>query len=145
MKAILITGSSGLIGSQAVEHFDRQSHRVIGIDNNMRQQFFGPQGDATRNLDVGKGRLHTRLPTAAFEAGGTSDIVRDGATAGTLVPVGDVRALQNAIGCLLNDPERRACMAVESRRIAVQEYKLDIQARRYVAPYESAMQRRCPS
>jgi CDP-paratose 2-epimerase len=50
MKTILITGSSGLIGSQGVEHFDRQGHRVIGIDNNMREQFFGPQGDTTWNL-----------------------------------------------------------------------------------------------
>jgi len=47
---ILVTGSSGLIGSQAVEHFDQQSHRVIGVDNNMRRQFFGPSGDTTWNL-----------------------------------------------------------------------------------------------
>lgn len=51
MKAILVTGSSGLIGSEAVEHFDRQGHRVIGVDNNMRQVFFGPQGDTTWNLN----------------------------------------------------------------------------------------------
>ncbi len=50
MKTILVTGSSGLIGSQAVEHFDRQGHRVVGGDNNMRQQFFGPQGDTAWNL-----------------------------------------------------------------------------------------------
>ncbi len=50
MKTILITGSSGLIGSQAVEHFDRQGLHVIGVDNNMRQQFFGPQGDTSWNL-----------------------------------------------------------------------------------------------
>jgi SAM-dependent methyltransferase len=30
---VLVTGSSGLIGSEAVEHFDRQGHRVIGVDN----------------------------------------------------------------------------------------------------------------
>jgi hypothetical protein len=36
-------------------------------------------------------------------------------------------------------------MAEESRRIAVQEYKLDVQARRYVALYESAVQRRYSS
>ncbi len=47
---ILVTGSSGLIGSEAVEHFDRQGHRVTGVDNNMRQQFFGAQGDTTWNL-----------------------------------------------------------------------------------------------
>ena len=49
-KNILVTGSSGLIGSEAVEHFDRQGHAVTGIDNNLRQQFFGPAGDTTWNL-----------------------------------------------------------------------------------------------
>ena len=48
---ILITGCSGLIGSEAVEHFDRNGHEVTGIDNNMRQQFFGPAGDTTWNLE----------------------------------------------------------------------------------------------
>ena len=50
LNSILVTGSSGLIGSQAVEHFDRQGCRVIGVDNNMRRQFFGPLGDTTWNL-----------------------------------------------------------------------------------------------
>ena len=48
---ILITGSSGLIGSEAVEHFDRQGHEVVGVDNNMRQIFFGPAGDTHWNLE----------------------------------------------------------------------------------------------
>lgn len=47
---ILVTGSSGLVGSEAVEHFDRQGHRVWGIDNNMRREFFGPAGDTMWNL-----------------------------------------------------------------------------------------------
>ena len=61
MKTILVTGSSGLIGSEAVEHFDRQGHHVIGVDNNMRQVFFGAQGDTTWNLN----RL--RLSTKTFQ------------------------------------------------------------------------------
>jgi CDP-paratose 2-epimerase len=48
---ILVTGSSGLIGSEAVEFFDGQGHRVIGVDNNMRREFFGPPGDTTWNLE----------------------------------------------------------------------------------------------
>jgi CDP-paratose 2-epimerase len=48
---ILITGSSGLIGSEAVEQFDRQGHSVVGVDNNMRREFFGPAGDTTWNLE----------------------------------------------------------------------------------------------
>ncbi len=50
-KTILVTGSSGLIGSEAVGHFDRQGHRVIGVDNNMRREFFGPAGDTLWNLE----------------------------------------------------------------------------------------------
>jgi CDP-paratose 2-epimerase len=46
-RRVLITGSSGLIGSEAVRHFDRQGCHVLGIDNNMRADFFGPKGDTT--------------------------------------------------------------------------------------------------
>src|SRR5262245_2678247 len=42
---VLVTGSSGLIGSEAVLWFDAQGHTVVGIDNNMRADFFGPKGD----------------------------------------------------------------------------------------------------
>jgi CDP-paratose 2-epimerase len=52
---VLVTGSSGLVGSEAVEYFDRQGHRVTGIDNNMRREFFGPAGDTTWNLNRLKG------------------------------------------------------------------------------------------
>jgi CDP-paratose 2-epimerase len=51
MKTILVTGSSGLIGSEAVEYFDRQGHKLIGVDNNMRRIFFGDSGDTTWNLE----------------------------------------------------------------------------------------------
>lgn len=44
---ILVTGSSGLIGSEAVRFFDGLGFTVLGIDNNMRADFFGPQGDTT--------------------------------------------------------------------------------------------------
>lgn len=50
-KTILITGSSGLIGSEAVTYFDRQGYAVIGLDNNMRADFFGAKGDTTWNLE----------------------------------------------------------------------------------------------
>jgi CDP-paratose 2-epimerase len=46
---VLVTGSSGLIGSEAVVFFDRLGFAVTGVDNNMRAEFFGPQGDTTEN------------------------------------------------------------------------------------------------
>jgi len=48
---ILITGSSGLIGSEAVVYFDSLGHKIWGIDNNMRRKFFGPNGDTNWNLN----------------------------------------------------------------------------------------------
>jgi CDP-paratose 2-epimerase len=51
VQTILVTGSSGLIGSEAVEYFDRQGYRVVGVDNNMRRVFFGEAGDTTWNLN----------------------------------------------------------------------------------------------
>jgi CDP-paratose 2-epimerase len=48
-KTILVTGSSGLIGSEVVTHFDNLGWQVVGIDNNMRMEFFGEKGDTRWN------------------------------------------------------------------------------------------------
>ncbi|HWW74448.1 MAG TPA: NAD-dependent epimerase/dehydratase family protein [Pyrinomonadaceae bacterium] len=46
---VLVTGSSGLIGSEVVAYFAERGNEVFGIDNNMRADFFGPAGDTTWN------------------------------------------------------------------------------------------------
>jgi len=61
MVNILVTGSSGLIGSEAVRYFDGLGHHVHGMDNNMRREFFGPQGDTLWNL------AHLREVTRQFK------------------------------------------------------------------------------
>ena len=43
MNVAIVTGSSGLIGSQAVNFFHQKGYYIIGIDNDMRSYFFGPQ------------------------------------------------------------------------------------------------------
>lgn len=48
---VLVTGSSGLVGSEAVVYFDQQNHTVFGLDNNMRKVFFGEAGDTSWNLN----------------------------------------------------------------------------------------------
>jgi CDP-paratose 2-epimerase len=50
-KTALVTGSSGLIGSEAVSFLDARGWAVHGIDNNMRRDFFGEHGDTTWNLE----------------------------------------------------------------------------------------------
>ena len=49
MNTLLVTGSSGLIGSEVVDYFCREGWKVFGIDNNMRADFFGPGGDTRWN------------------------------------------------------------------------------------------------
>ncbi|NVK42271.1 MAG: NAD-dependent epimerase/dehydratase family protein [Oceanospirillaceae bacterium] len=49
MKRLLVTGSAGLIGSEVVSHFAKRGWKVIGIDNNMRADFFGDGGDTQWN------------------------------------------------------------------------------------------------
>ena len=50
-KRALVTGSSGLIGSEMVAFLDSRGWRVDGVDNNMRRSFFGPDGDTSWNLE----------------------------------------------------------------------------------------------
>ncbi len=49
MKKLIVTGSAGLIGSEVVNYFAERDWIVEGIDNNMRADFFGEQGDTTWN------------------------------------------------------------------------------------------------
>jgi CDP-paratose 2-epimerase len=58
MKKLVITGSSGLIGSEVCHYFSRElGYEIHGVDNNQRAVFFGPQGDTRWNQH----RLQTDL------------------------------------------------------------------------------------
>ncbi|PYF75454.1 NAD-dependent epimerase/dehydratase family protein [Pedobacter nutrimenti] len=48
-KKILVTGSSGLIGSEVCIHFANLGWEIHGVDNNQRAIFFGPNGDTRWN------------------------------------------------------------------------------------------------
>jgi CDP-paratose 2-epimerase len=50
-RTALVTGSSGLIGSEVVAFLDARGWGVHGVDNNMRRDFFGEHGDTTWNLE----------------------------------------------------------------------------------------------
>src|SRR5581483_7036567 len=54
----LVTGSSGLVGSEAATYFARLGWQVQGFDNNMRREFFGPGGDTRWMIE----RLKERAP-----------------------------------------------------------------------------------
>lgn len=58
-KTILVTGASGLIGSEVSTYFAKNGYEVHGVDNNQRAVFFGPQGDTRWNQQ----RLERELPS----------------------------------------------------------------------------------
>ena len=58
MKRMLVTGSSGLIGSEVCGYFSTQGWQIHGVDNNSRASFFGPSGDTRWNQH----RLQSELP-----------------------------------------------------------------------------------
>jgi CDP-paratose 2-epimerase len=76
---VIVTGSNGLIGSEAVRYFDARGARVYGIDNNMRADFFGPQGDTTWNLRRLEAtcRRFEHQPLAVRDRGAMQDAVRE--------------------------------------------------------------------
>jgi CDP-paratose 2-epimerase len=59
VRKLLVTGSSGLIGSEVVTFFSSDGWEVNGVDNNMRKDFFGAQGDTSWN----RNRLQERFRT----------------------------------------------------------------------------------
>lgn len=58
MNRLLVTGSSGLIGSEVVSYFCEEGWQVDGADNNQRAVFFGPDGDTCWNRE----RLQAAYP-----------------------------------------------------------------------------------
>ena len=49
-RTAIVTGSSGLVGSETAAFLDARGYAVHGIDNNMRRDFFGESGDTAWNL-----------------------------------------------------------------------------------------------
>ena len=80
-------------------------------------------------------------PVVAFASGGIVDMVRPGLT-GELAPTREIPALREAVKRLLSDPARRAELGANCRRVAVEEYSLEVQAAAYRSLYEGLIARR---
>jgi CDP-paratose 2-epimerase len=64
MPTAIITGSGGLIGSEAARHFAEQGYDVVGLDNDMRSYFFGPEASTAPSTE----RLTATVPTFTARA-----------------------------------------------------------------------------
>ena len=73
MPTAIITGSGGLIGSEATAHFARAGYRVLGIENDMRARFFGSEASTaytTRRLEHELGDAFSSLSLDVRDADG---------------------------------------------------------------------------
>lgn len=52
MSVAIITGSSGLVGSEATRFLHAKGLQVIGIDNHLRGHFFGSDGSTKQNTEI---------------------------------------------------------------------------------------------
>ena len=52
MSLVIVSGSAGLIGSETVRFFANKGLDVIGIDNDMRADFFGSEASTDWNLSL---------------------------------------------------------------------------------------------
>jgi len=68
-KICIITGSSGLIGSESVSFFEDKFDKIIGIDNNMRERFFGKDASTEWNTK----RLLETIPNYEHHAADIRD------------------------------------------------------------------------
>ncbi len=72
MSVALVTGSAGLIGSETSQRFHAEGLEIVGIDNDMRARFFGPEAstdDTRRGLEARlKGYTHAAIDIRDFEA-----------------------------------------------------------------------------
>jgi CDP-paratose 2-epimerase len=64
MAIAIVTGSAGLIGSETVRHFASQGLDVVGIDNDMRSYFFGPQASTEPSCQA----LRREIPAYRHES-----------------------------------------------------------------------------
>lgn len=79
MPIALVTGSAGLIGSESVKFLAHHGYEVIGIDNNMREYFFGAEASTTWNKELlektlGSSYKHFNVDVSNDEA--ISDIMK---------------------------------------------------------------------
>jgi glycosyltransferase involved in cell wall biosynthesis len=81
-------------------------------------------------------------PMVSFKIGGVPDLVRPDIT-GYLAQPEDTQDFSNGIIQLLKDEELRKTMSENCRAIALQEYTLELQAKRYIELYQQVL--RSPS
>ena len=57
MSVTIVTGAAGLIGSETCKRFHKEGLQIVGIDNDMRARFFGPEASTSHTRKTLEGSL----------------------------------------------------------------------------------------
>ena len=76
MTVAVITGSGGLIGSEAAAHFADQGLDIVGVDNDMRQVFFGAEGSTAWNVERLTSELGSRYRHESIDIRDRAEVFR---------------------------------------------------------------------
>jgi glycosyltransferase involved in cell wall biosynthesis len=137
---LVSVGAGRPFGTLGGKHFalgELKSERLMSFAYSTADVFVSPSRED--NLpNVLLEAMACGAPTVAFGVGGIPEIVRPGVT-GFLATAEDVRSLRHAILAILGDDQKRESMSRESRRIALEEYRLELQAKRYLYMYEQLL------
>ncbi|MGB2887243.1 MAG: glycosyltransferase [Candidatus Acidiferrales bacterium] len=115
-----------------------QNERLLSLAYTAADVFVLPSRQESFGLSIVEA-IACGTPAVGFAVGGIPDIIRTGIT-GVLVPPQDFAALRAAISGLLKNP-KSADLAGSCRSVAVEEYSLDVMAKRHVQLYESMIAR----
>lgn len=116
------------------------NERMLSIAYNAADIFVNPSRQESFSLTVLEA-MASGTPVIASAVGGIPDMVRPNVT-GILVPPQDMTTLRDAIRGLLLDPEKRAEMAMNCRRVALEEYTLERQLQGHVQLYQTMLESR---
>jgi len=76
MSTVIVTGSGGLIGSEAVTHFVRAGHDVVGIENDMRSRFFGQDASTARTSQRLQDEFRSEFRTVELDIRDADGVLR---------------------------------------------------------------------
>jgi len=125
------------------------SVRLIGMIDDSRTLLWALDLFAMPSLQEGLGvaaleAMACGVPVVASATGGLVDAVEDGVT-GIQVPVGDARALANAIARLSANPELRVAMGAAGRDRVIAKFAIEAMARGTLALYRACLENRARS
>lgn len=88
MSAAVVTGSSGLVGAETARHFARRGFDIVGIDNHLREHFFGPEASSRwqrRRLETDLGRAFRHVEADIRDGAAINSLFREYGHAVSLV------------------------------------------------------------